>query len=65
MLDGIDQARIDNLALLAEELTELEHRAIDTIVDAVDHLGPGHLAVKALGEDNGAAHMARGDSTDL
>jgi hypothetical protein len=60
-LDGVDQARIDNLARLAEELTECEHCAIDTIVDAIGHLGPDDAAVKALGEDKGAAHMAGGE----
>jgi hypothetical protein len=48
----------------AEELTELEHRAIDTIEDVIGHLGPDHAAGKALGEDKGAAEMAEGDSTD-
>ena len=50
---------------MAEELTELEHCAIDTIEDAIAHLGPDHAAVKALGEDKGAAHMPGGESTDL
>ena len=64
-LDGVDQAKIDNLARLEDELTECEERAIDTIVGAIDHLGPDDAAVKALGEDKGAAHMARGESTEL
>ncbi len=64
-LDGVDQAKIDNLARLEDELTECEDRAIDTIVDAIEHLGPDDAAVKALGEDKGAAHMARGESTKL
>jgi len=64
LLDGVDQASIDNVTMNAEELTELEHCAIDTIEDAIGHLGPDHAAVKALGEDKGAAEMAEGDSTD-
>ena len=64
-LDGVDQVRIDNLAKLEDELTECEERAIDKIVDAIYHLGPDDAAVKALGEDKGAAHMARGGSTEL
>ncbi len=57
-LNGVDQARIDNLARLAEERTECEHSAIDTIVDAIGHLGPDDAAVKALGEDKGGTHGA-------
>jgi hypothetical protein len=64
-LDGVDQAGIDNVAIKADELTELEHCAIDMIEDAIGHLGPDHAAVKALGEDKGAAHIAGVDSADL
>ena len=46
-LDGVDQARIDHLTRLEDELTECEERAIDTIVGAIDHLGPDDAAVKA------------------
>ena len=60
LLDGVDQASIDNVTMNAEELTELEYRAIDTIEDVIGHLGPDHAAVKALGEDKGAAHMVDG-----
>jgi hypothetical protein len=30
-------------------------------VDAIGNLGPDDAAVKALGEDKGAAHMAGGE----
>jgi hypothetical protein len=60
----VDQARIDNFAKLAEELTERGTHAIDTIVDAIGHLGPDHAAVKALGKDMVAAEMAKGQPTD-
>ena len=65
LVEGVDQARIGNLARLAEELTECEHCAIDTTVDAIGHLGPGDAPAKSLGEDKGVTHMARGKSTEL